>query len=430
MRPLGWVLLTCFASGLWAAEEAPVERVLSLSASIESAENNNSSLLAAAEDIRMARQRVVEAQGSLYPLVAFNGNASRYLGETYSVLPTDFGGTILPPSAELEADNYFSTRLLLKQTLYNGGRVRNNIRLAQAGLEQARLKHEELRAAVVLDTTRSFYGVLWARKERELEEAALAELSELRRSVAPGDVSLQGQLNSTVARLQRDLRQTQWEEDRATLSFLKTVGLELYTQVRLEGNLDTHVVVLDTPKWLGWARESRLELRGTDYQKEIDRLSVNLLEAERFPAVSFGAGYEFSDNRFPLRTTQWNTTLNINLPLFDGFASQARIRQRRYQLNQSRLERARVEDAIWAEVRSAATQVAFWQGELPRRAEDLRRAEQDAQALRSGDVQGRAQAVQWRVEARKAYWESVFEHRLGVSVLEKAVGRSLESGTR
>jgi len=81
--------------------------------------------------------------------------------------------------------------------------------------------------------------------------------------------------------------------------------------------------------------------------------------------VAFGGGYEFSDPQFPLRTTQWNATLNVSLPLFDGFFKPRAHPPDQTAANQSRVQRAQVEDQINAEVRDAYTDVTFWQEELP-----------------------------------------------------------------
>ncbi|MBK9922851.1 MAG: TolC family protein [Elusimicrobia bacterium] len=113
-----------------------------------------------------------------------------------------------------------------------------------------------------------------------------------------------------------------------------------------------------------------MEIRGTEYQREMDRLAVNLSEAERFPVVALMAGYEAQRPGLPLDPNFWNATLNVNLPIFDGFASRARIRQTRIAANQSRIERAAIEDKIAREVRTAHADLIYWQDEAAARRDD------------------------------------------------------------
>jgi outer membrane protein TolC len=49
----------------------------------------------------------------------------------------------------------------------------------------------------------------------------------------------------------------------------------------------------------------------------------------------------------------------VNLPIFDGFASRARIRQSRLIASQNRIARAEVEDRINREVRESYNDVNF-----------------------------------------------------------------------
>jgi hypothetical protein len=80
---------------------------------------------------------------------------------------------------------------------------------------------------------------------------------------------------------------------------LSAVGLELYTQVELIPETWTTTPVQEPlAKLLARAQEARLEIRGTEYQREIDRLAVNLSESQRNPVVVFGATYELNNADF------------------------------------------------------------------------------------------------------------------------------------
>ncbi|MBK9922850.1 MAG: TolC family protein [Elusimicrobia bacterium] len=137
---------------------------------------NNQALLSAREGVRIANQRIAEARSLIWPSLAVNLNASRYRTEDHAVLAGDSGSTLLPPSFNGEADNYYSGRLALRQVLYNGGRTLANTRLAQAALEQARIREEEIRRQVTVDVTGAFYGELVARKQLALSEEAQRDL--------------------------------------------------------------------------------------------------------------------------------------------------------------------------------------------------------------------------------------------------------------
>lgn len=407
------------------AQEPPVEQVLTLSQSLQRGLQNNQKLLLAQDDIRIAEQRVREAEAQYYPQVGLNFNGSRYLGERDYAMPPEFGSTLFPPSRALKSDSFYSARAWLKQPLYSGGRVRSNIRLSETSLEQARIQYETIRSQVVLDVTKAFCDVLLRRKEIQLYEDAVNAVETLAGQLPAGDYRRQAEMRAIRNRLRRGLSEKRHLAEKARLDFLNTLGLELYTRVGLEGELKKTNFNMDLEKLLAWAAESRSEIRRTDFQREIDRLTVNLFQAERHPVVAFGAGYELNDPEFPLKTNQWNATLNVSLPIFDGFSSRTRIRQRKIQANQSRIQRTEIEDQVNWEVRESYAELMYWQAERATREEDLHRAETAVANLPKADPLDQSQGKAWLLESQESYWESVHAGQVSLAKLEKAVGRPL-----
>jgi outer membrane protein TolC len=407
-----------------AGQEKATEQVLTLEQSVQRALQNNQRLLVAQDDIRIGEQRVREAQSQYFPQLGLNANASRYLAEQPYVLPPEWGGTLLRTS--LESDSFYSGRVYLRQALYNGGRTSNTIRLSQTNLERARIQYDEIRNQVILDAESVFYDVLLLDRTIGLYEAALRSVETAAGQVAAGDVRRASEVRSIQNRLRRGLADKKLAANRARLEYLSVLGLELYTAVSLQGELVAKDADLDLAKLLARAQESRSDIRRTDFQREIDRLSVNLSLSERYPVVSLGAAYELNDPDTSLDTTQWNATLNVSLPIFDGFSSRARIRQRRIQVNQSRVRRTEIEDRVNLEVRESYADLAHWQRERVDREEELRRAaELAAQARAARDPLESARAEAWRLEAEEAYWEAVHAQIVAHAKLEKAVGRDL-----
>lgn len=410
------------AAGFSLAQEP--ERVLTLEQSVQTGLQNSQPLLSAREDVRIAQQRIVEARSLYYPNLALNMNASRYRATDYVALPGEFGSTVLSPSDE--PGNFYAGRVALRQMIYNGGRNQANLHLAEAALAQARIQEESIRGQVTVNTVSAFFDVLLAQKRLALTDSVRREISTMAKQVRANDDVGKGTLESFAARLRREQAARRRELESASLAFLSAVGLELYTSVQLSGTLDTSPVKEPLAKLLARAQEARLEIRGTEYQREIDRLAVNLSESQRNPVVVFGATYELNNEVFPLDRAFWNATLNVNLPIFDGFASRARIRQTRLIANQNRIARAEVEDRINREVRESFAEVEFWQSEMADRKIDLDRIGRLMAKL--GDRRDPVDRAPLRSElfaAEEAYWDSVHGHRVARAKLEKAVGLPL-----
>lgn len=421
---IGAAIFLAAAAG---AQEPGVERTFTLEQSVQTALVNNPMLLAAQADVKIAEQRIWEARSNFLPKVDLQLNGSRYLAEQYTVISPDLGGTLLRPSRNLLVDNFYSARLGMKQLIYNGGRGTTNLRLAKAALEKARIREEGLRGEVTLSAVKSFYDVLLARAQKALAEESSVRVDTFLAKTPSWDEGTRSVWEALQGRFRRNLAERRRAEAKATLDFLRTAGLELYTRVDLQGSLASSDVRLELPKLLSWAQQSRLDIRATDFQREIDQLAVNLSKAERYPVVAVGGAYEYNDPEFPLKTQLWHATLNVSLPIFDGFSSQSRIRQARYQADQSRILRSRLEDEINGEVRQSFADVEYWQQEMSLRADEAARARQALKDLiGSRNIPARASAESWALEAGQAYWESVHGHLVSLARLEKAVGRTIQ----
>jgi outer membrane protein len=397
------------------------DRTLTLEQAVQTGLQNSQALLSARDDVRISQQRIVEARSLYYPTLAFNMNASRYRASDYVVLPDDFGSTVLKQSDEPE--NFYASRLSLRQTIYNGGRNQSNLQSAEAALAQARIHEETIRGEVTVNTVSAFCDVLLAQKRLQLVEIAQSDIKSSAKTVRSQDDVGRATLNVLAARLRREQATQQRDLDRASLAFLSAMGLELYTHVELIGSLETTPVQEPLAKLLARAQEARLEIRGIEYQREIDRLAVSLSESQRNPVVVFGAAYELNNAIFPLDRAFWNATLNVNLPIFDGFSSRARIRQSRLIANQNRMARAAVADRVSREVRESYGDVVFWEEEMENRRKDLEDVLRVLGSLtRGSDVVRRAPLRTELLVVEQAYWEAVHGHRLARAHLEKAVG--------
>ena len=409
------VLATAVFSGA-----ASPDRVLTLEQSVQTGLQNSQSLLSARDDVRLAQQRIVEARSLYYPTLALNMNASRYRAKDYVALPGEFGSTVLSPSTD--PDEFYAGRAQLRQMLYNGGRNRANLQLAEAALAQARIREESIRGQVTVDAVRTFFDVLLAEKRWALADQTRQEVVAMSARARGPDATTLNALASRLRRRQADARR---DLEAARLAYLSAVGLELYTTVELTGDLTTTPVQESLAKLLARAQEARLEIRGTEYQREMDRLAVNLTESERNPVVVFGAAYELNNSDFPLDRAFWNATLNVNLPIFDGFASRSRIRQSRLLASQNRIARAEVEDRINREVRETYNDVMFWQSEMGERKADLYRLLGVSKTEGNHSAADRALSRTELMEAWDAYWESIHGHRVARAKLERAVGLPL-----
>ena len=181
--------------------------------------------------------------------------------------------------------------------------------------------------------------------------------------------------------------------------------------------------------FLTWAKQNRPELRQTQIEREVDQLSVNLAMAERYPTFLFGGAYEVRDRTFPIQESNWNATLTMNIPLFNGFASLARIKESKHKAKRGKFRRVSLEDQIEREVRLAFEDMNYWINELDTRRRELGFLQNSRdQYEKSGSKKGSREHLDylgWSLDARLSVIEAREKIAVAVSHLQKVIGRSV-----
>ena len=349
------LLLSCFLWRPLFAGEA--ERVLTLEESLTTGLHNSQELLTCQAQVSIAREMIKEAGAQIYPKIDLNLGMSKYDNDLPTVLAPSFNSDYLPAG---NVSTFYSTRVSLWQYLYANGRYTTNLTLAQANLSQANSQADVVKNKVILDVKKSFYACLKAREKIKACESAISAVKNIIEKNPSAKARWAYELNS----MNFSLLKFRHEYEKQKLKHLETLCLELDTSIEINGELSPPAEEYDLNKCLAWARNYRPELSQTQFQETIDSLKVHLSLAERYPTVTLGANYERLGEQYPLDMTNWNATINVNVPIFDGWASWSRIRQRKLQVREGTIRRARIEDEVDAAVREAYLDYAFWKNSI------------------------------------------------------------------
>ncbi|MBN1621523.1 MAG: TolC family protein [Endomicrobiales bacterium] len=319
------------------------ERVFTLDESISTGLKNNQKMLVLQEQISLAKQRINEARALTYPKIDFNFNISQFNNNMPTVLAPSFYSVYLPGDNK---EQYYSTRFSLWQYLYAGGRYTTNLRVAEANLSSAESQYDVIKNEAVRDVKKSFYNFLVLSEKLKVYQDAIKAVDKKNKSYR--------------SKLELKLLEVKHEYKKAKLDFLDIVGVELNTEIEIYGELKAPNDEYELSKCLAWAFEYRPELSETQFKEKIDSLRVNLSMTERYPTITLGANYEWVGDQFPLPEKNWSATINLNVPIFDGWASWARIKQRKLKVREGKIYRVEIEDKIRLEVRHAYLDYNYW----------------------------------------------------------------------
>lgn len=403
--------------------------VLTLKESVERAVTNNPRLLSARQELSIAKSQLRQARSLFYPKVNLSLNYVRYRNETLGLTSPDLGPLILEaplaPSSDQRAnpfaENLYMGQVWFRQTLFAGGRLQSTYKLSVANVKRAESAYESLKKDIEHETARTFYALVYWQLRIDLLRHYRAELEKTARAgtrLSMGATDRRAEARRRLFEAEKHLKQTR-------MDLIQLMGDELFSDVRVSGVLDVDPIGVDLATSLAWAKQSRPELRETALQEEADRLSVDLSLAERYPVLVLGGGYEVRNEKFPLEESDWHSGISMNIPIFDGFSSRARIRESRSKAEQGRLHRVELEDRVERQVRSAFNDFSHWYDELLLRNSELAEAKRMEPAARSSVE--RLEWLGWWLSSELGVAEARYELCLAESSLERAVGRSLTS---
>ncbi|MFN0118053.1 MAG: TolC family protein [Elusimicrobiota bacterium] len=410
--------------------------ILDLKSSIQRASNDNPRLLLAKKESMIAKEQLRQARSLFYPKVNLWMDYVRYRHETLGNTYPELGNVVLeapiPTRSTTRAnplsENLYLGRVGFIQTLYAGGKLNTTYRLSKANIQRAESKFISTQRDVEFETADAFYRLLaHAQMEKTLQEGLL----DLVRVVGyPNQGHKKFIMSGYRANFRQKLADIRQKKQNAKLDYLRAMGVELFSEIEVEGDFNRKPVIENLQTALVWAKQNRNELKESLIQQEANQLSIQLSLSERYPTFLLGGGVEVRDKDLTLEETNWNTALSMNIPIFDGFSSRARIRESRHRAEQGRLQRVQLEDQVEMEVRTTFSQAAYWRNETNVRRIELEDLETSRRSYLVSQhskysLDQRVDFLTWLIDARLSLISAQLEHALAECRLSKSIGKSI-----
>jgi HAE1 family hydrophobic/amphiphilic exporter-1 len=371
---------------------------LNLDQCLDIAYQNNKTLLQLKENINSSRYRAEEARSGFYPQLSFSGSYTR-LGRVPGFdVP---GMTIMIDSlmlqfpaskAEFGTANNYNLTLSLQQPLFTWGRIRNSYDIARYGLSLTQEEHRKAQQEIRLSAASLFYSALLANELITVRKESIARiedhLSTVEERYDKGYIS-----EFEVLRVKVQLANAKPPLVQAknlyhlTLDNLKNLlGISLSDSVNLDGTLESEPVEMNQPQAEEFAFKNRSELRLVSQQERIGRKALALADAENKPSLFGTANYEykrpyFSEDKWK---TDWNFTLALSLPIFDGFLTRSKVKQAKSNLTQLDIAEKQIRDLIRLEISQAVSDLDLALENILSQKENVKQAKE---ALRIARVQ-------------------------------------------
>lgn len=462
----GFVLSPCRAG----AQTDPDLEVYSLARALQVALTNSETIRDTEMDLEVAKQQVREAYGRILPDVSANVSYSRNLLVQQFFLPAAFFDPNAAPgeltAVRVGSDNTWQMGLNASQALFEYTAF---IGLGAAGHYRG-LQSERVRGttqSVVTSVRLAYFTALLADESVRLTEESVERVRKtLEETQAMNRAGLASEydvlrLEVQLGNLEPNLRRARIDRDAAKRNLLIEMGLDPATPIELEGQLNEvnladisrnsaenaallNVAGLnatpetDFDRLLQTALLSRSDVRQLQASITVEEARLQVEKSEYFPKLSLFSNYNltaqqdgnpvFFGNSPNQRVKTSIAGVQIQVPIFSGFARNARVQQANARIHQNeyrleRLERQTANDLrTWVDNTQEAQQRAASQR---RAVEQAQRGYEIASAQYNAGLGSQLQITDAEVALRQSefnYAQAVFDYLSARAGLEAAVG--------
>jgi len=323
---------------------------------------NNQDYLIAKSQLEKAEAEIQKATAGALPTLSFGSSYTRNLKIPMMV----FGGE----SFRFGTDNQMDIGLNLTQPIWLGGKVFVAMKIAKIYKSYTEDMVREAEGQIVYGVRRAFLGAILTQDVVKVYKDALAtaelNLDIVNKMYSQGVVSEYEYLRAQVevANLRPQLTQTQNGAVIALESLKNLIGAKLSESLELRYEFDSTIVgrELNLEYLQKLARANRASLQQQEHLADITRRAIGIAKSGRsFNLIlqsQYGYRLQGDDKAFQLFkrrdwTPSWTATLNLNMPIFDGFTTTAEIRKAKTDYQDASLSLEQLKQQVELDVRQA-----------------------------------------------------------------------------
>jgi len=425
---------------IWARAKADQKIIkLDLNQSVETAFKNNKTLLTLEEKIRASEYQVKQARSGFYPQVSAKATYTR-LGTTpgSEIPPMDFGPIHVPAQKlEFGSVNNYDINLSLTQPIFTWWKITNAYKISWDNLSLTKEEYRKTKQEIKLSLISSFYQILLAKELIKVRGEAQARIEDHLKTVQirfeKGQASQFDVLRAKV-QLTNSKPLLIQAKDLYALSlnaFKNILGISLSDSLELVGELKFESIEVNLEQAEKEAFLNRPELKLLVIQKGMAQKGLALAQAGNKPTLVGLANWDYK-NPFNGRErwdSDWNVTLALSFPFFDGFNTKWKTREAQSNLNQLDIVKKQLEDGIKLELQQVNTDLNLATENILSQKENVGQAKE---GLRIAQVQYREGLITSLevmdtelalTVAQTNYLQALSDYLIAQARYDKAVGR-------
>ncbi len=391
-------------------------QLLTLDDCISLAKQNNLELLQAKMDIDAARANLTTANASFYPSLSASTNYH-------------YGG-----SASVDPSGSFSTGLSAQYTLYKGGSIRAGSNIAKTQIKIAEQNYRQKENEVILSVKQTFYKILQTQEQITLINNILKRRND-NLALLKLNYSVGRENEPNVKQAEVSLNQTEYDYMQAqqNLALAKLTLSQFLNLPNQEVSIQYQDKTIEFPSLDSLTKEAEIDRPEIISQKaNQDILAAQKTQAisNYLPSLSLSSSYGLGGDNFFKQSDDWSAGAGISLPIFNGFSSQAKVKQANISIKQNELKTLDLINSIEADVKQAYANWTLANKNLEVSNKTLQAAQDAYQLTKLQYEQGSTsyfflqQKESDLTQAENSNVSALYNLRSSIAALEKSIGRS------
>ncbi len=313
---------------------------LTLSDCLSLAGENNPRLVQLRTSIEQSRTGVTSAYSSFYPSVN--------LSSSYRNNESPSGGR----------SGSYSSSIGLSLPLYQGGNIRAGVKIARIQVQMAEENYRQGEDEVVLSVKEAFFKILLKQEQIALADDVLKRRKEdlvlIRLKYDAGRESSPAVKESEASLLQSEYDREQTEEELilAQIELNLLLGRSRRAEVSIEYE-DEDVNFPPLESLIEEAKAVRPDILNERANSEVLKVQITQAKSDYLPRVSLSSSYGWGGKDFSRQTGDWSAGVSLSLPIFEGFSTQAKVKQATLSLKEQQSRLQELEQQIEEEIEQA-----------------------------------------------------------------------------
>ena len=331
---------------------------ISLDQAVEMGLKYNNTLKNSALDVKIAEQRVREIMSVGLPQINAAGSLNDYIKSPISLIPGEFFGR---PGTTIEVSfvpKFNATASVTASQLLFNGSYFLGVQASKQYADLVKIQMEKSKTDVERDVTKAYLTVLSTQQTQAILteskkriDKTLNDLTEINKQ------GLNEKLDVDRLRLSQSTITQQMEQLDATIKVLKSLlnlqmGYDVNKPLELTSTLEelNKKFAVNIYEKTQFDVNNKIEYKLISKGIALQQMNVKANKMAYYPTLAGFGTFQYTGQNKTLDFPKYYQTaivgLQLNVPVFDGFSKDAKIKQAKYSLSQYENNRAMIQNAL------------------------------------------------------------------------------------